>query len=213
MDTVASWRSETIGESAAKALKKNGFDAIYVKTGAEAAEIVAKHLKNGSTIGFGGSMTVKALGIQDRAAAAGCELLDHNAPGLAPEAKTKILKRQLTSDVFVSGSNAVTLEGEIVNVDGTGNRVAALSYGPAKTIVVVGINKIVRDLDEAFARIETYAAPMNNKRLDRPNPCVKAGVCMDCDGDTRICRVYQILRKRPLGTDFTVIVVGEELGY
>lgn len=213
MDTVASWRSDTVGESAVRALKKNGFDAVYVRTGAEAAEIVAKHLKKGSTVGFGGSMTVRGLGIQDRAAAAGCELLDHNAPGLAPEAKVKILKRQLTSDVFVSGSNAVTLEGEIVNVDGTGNRVAALSYGPGKTIVVVGVNKVVRDLDEAFARVESYAAPMNNKRLDRPNPCVKAGTCMDCDGDTRICRVYQIMRKRPLGTDFTVIIVGEELGY
>lgn len=213
METVASWRSDTIGESAVKALKKNGFDAVYVKTSAEAAAIVAKHLKKGSSIGFGGSMTVKNLGIQVAAAAAGCELLDHNAPGLAPEAKTRLLKRQLTSDVFISGSNAVTLDGEILNVDGTGNRVAALSFGPTKTIVVVGINKIVRDMDEAFARLETYAAPMNNKRLDKPNPCVKAGVCMDCDGDTRICRVYNIMRKRPGGTDFTVIIVGEELGY
>ncbi|HPB65897.1 MAG TPA: lactate utilization protein [Spirochaetales bacterium] len=213
MDAIRMWRNDTLGEAAVKALKKNGFDAVYVRTGAEAADLVAKHFKKGASVGFGGSMTVKAIGVQDRAAAAGCELLDHNAPGLAPEAKGAILRRQLTSDVFVSGSNAVTLDGEIVNVDGTGNRVAALSFGPAKTVVVVGINKVVRDLDEAFARIETSAAPMNNKRLDRPNPCVKAGTCMDCDGDTRICRIYQILRKRPGGTDFTVIVVGEDLGY
>jgi len=213
MDAIRTWRNDTLGEAAVKALKKNGFDAVYVKTGSEAADLVAKHFKKGSTVGFGGSMTVKAIGVQDRAAAAGCELLDHNAPGLAPEAKGAILRRQLTSDVFVSGSNAVTLDGEIVNVDGTGNRVAALSFGPVKTVVVVGINKVVRDLDEAFARVETQAAPMNNKRLDRPNPCVKAGTCMDCDGDSRICRVYQILRKRPGGTDFSVIVVGEDLGF
>lgn len=213
MDTVASWRVDTIGDSAVRALKKNGFDAMYVKTGAEALALVAKHFKHGMTVGFGGSMTVRGIGVQDSAKAAGCELLDHNAPGLTPEVKTSILKRQLTSDLFVSGSNAVTLEGEIVNVDGTGNRVAALSFGPTRTIVVVGINKVVRDLDEAFAHIESWAAPMNNKRLDKPNPCVKAGVCMDCDGDTRLCRVYQILRKRPSGTDFTVIVVGEELGF
>ncbi len=213
MDTVTSWRTDTLGDSTVRALKKNGFDAVYVKTGAEALALVAKHLKKGMTVGFGGSMTVRGIGVQDSAKAAGCELLDHNAPGLAPDVKTSILKRQLTSDLFISGSNAVTLEGELVNVDGTGNRVAALSFGPTKTIVVVGINKIVRDLDEAFARIESWAAPMNNKRLDKPNPCVKAGVCMDCDGDTRICRVYQILRKRPSGTDFTVIVVGEELGF
>lgn len=213
MNALASWRAETLGESAVKALKKNGFDAVFVKTGAEALELVAKHFKKGATVGFGGSMSVRGIGVQEKATAAGCELLDHNAPGLSPEVKTKILRRQLTSDVFVSGSNAVTLEGEIVNVDGTGNRVAALSFGPLKTIVVVGINKIVRDLDEAFARVETFAAPMNNKRLDKPNPCVKAGVCQDCDGDTRLCRVYQILRKRPGGTDFTVIIVGEDLGY
>jgi len=213
MDTVTSWRTDTLGDSTVRALKKNGFDAVYVKTGAEALALVAKHLKKGMTVGFGGSMTVRGIGVQDSAKAAGCELLDHNAPGLAADVKTSILKRQLTSDLFISGSNAVTLEGELVNVDGTGNRVAALSFGPTKTIVVVGVNKIVRDLDEAFARIESWAAPMNNKRLDKPNPCVKAGVCMDCDGDTRICRVYQILRKRPSGTDFTVIVVGEELGF
>lgn len=213
MDANTSWRVDTQGEAAAKALKHNGFDAVYVKTGAEALEIVAKHLKKGATVGFGGSSTVRDIGVQKKAAELGCELLDHNAPGLAADVKASILKRQLTSDVFISSSNAVTLEGELVNVDGTGNRVAALSFGPTKTIVVAGANKIVRDLDEAFARIETYAAPMNNKRLDKPNPCVKAGVCMDCDGDTRICRVYSIMRKRPGGTDFTVIIVGETLGY
>lgn len=213
MNDIETWRNNTIGQSTALALKHNGFDAHYVSTGAEAADIVARYLKKGITVGFGGSMTVKSLGIQEKAASAGCEILDHNAPGLAQDAKTAILKRQLTSDLFVSSSNAVTLEGEIVNVDGTGNRVAALCFGPAKTIVVVGINKLVRDLDEAFARIESFAAPMNNKRLGRTNPCVSSGVCMDCDGDTRICRIYQILRKRPGGTDFTVIVVGENLGY
>ena len=79
--------------------------------------------------------------------------------------------------------------------------------------MVVGANKLVRDLDEAFARLELYASPMNNKRLNRPNPCVKTGVCMDCDGDTRSCRIYQILRKKPSLSDFTIVIVGEELGF
>jgi hypothetical protein len=158
-------------------------------------------------------MTVKALGLQEKAQAAGCEVLDHNVPGLEPAAKLALLRRQLTCDVFISGSNALTLEGELINVDGNGNRVAALTFGPVKTFVVVGVNKLVRDLDEGFARLELYASPMNNKRLNRPNPCVKTGVCMDCDGDTRICRVYQILRKKPSLSDFTVVIVGEELGF
>lgn len=213
MNPIETWRAQALGETAVKALERNGFKAQYCKTSAEAADVAAEFFTKGASVGFGGSMTVRGLGLQDRALAAGCELLDHNAPGLEPEAKRAVLRRQLTSDVFVSGSNAVTLEGEIVNVDGTGNRVAALSFGPTKTVVIVGVNKLVRDIDEAFNRVELYAAPMNNKRLERPNPCVKSGQCMDCDGEGRICRAYQILRKRPMGTDFTVIIVGESLGY
>ena len=165
------------------------------------------------TVGFGGSMTLSAIGAREKVQSLGAEVLDHTAPGIDERRKLEIRRAQLTCDLFLSSSNAVTLEGEIVNVDGGGNRVAALTFGPKKTVVVVGTNKIVRNLDEAFHRIETTASPMNNKRLDRPNPCVKAGTCQDCHGETRICRVYQVLRRRPLYSDFTVIIVGEPLGY
>ncbi len=213
MNPVESWHAETLGREAVSALAANGFDAVYAPTPEDAVVKAASYFKSGCTVGFGGSMTVKALGLQERALAWGCEVLDHNAPGLSQEQKLAILRRQLTCDLFISGSNALTLDGEIVNVDGTGNRVAALSFGPAKTVVIVGVNKIVRDLDEALDRIELQAAPMNNKRLSKPNPCVKTGRCMDCSGDTRICRAYHILRKRPSLSDFTVIVVGDSLGY
>lgn len=213
MDEFTAWSMETQGLAAVKALKKNGFDAAFVKTGAEALELVAKYFKKGSSVGFGGSFTVKGLAVQKKAAEMGCELLDHNVPGIAPDEKMRILRRQLTCDVFVSSSNAITLDGELVNVDGNGNRVAALTFGPLKTVVIAGMNKVVRDIDEAFARIELRAGPMNNKRLDKPNPCVKSGVCMDCEGETRICRVYSILRKKPSVSDFTVILVGENLGF
>lgn len=207
------WRDETLGEAAVRALKKNGFDALYVKDIQDAANKVMSFIKKDKTVGFGGSMTIRALRIAEQAKELGAIILDHNAPGLSPEDKMKILRGQLTCDVFVSGSNAITLNGEIVNVDGNGNRVAALSFGPSKTVVVVGINKIVRNLEEAQVRIETHAAPMNNKRLDRPNPCVKTGLCQDCSTETRICRAYQVLRRRPSLSDFTVVVVGSYLGY
>jgi L-lactate utilization protein LutB len=213
MNPIESWHAAALAATAVSALKKNGFDAHYVESAGEAAEKLGAYLKKGATVGFGGSMTIKALGIQDKAREAGCELLDHNAPGLSPEAKLALLRRQLSCDLFISSANALTLDGQIVNVDGNGNRVAALSFGPLKTVVVVGINKLARDMDEAFAHVELYAGPMNNKRLDKPNPCVKTGECMDCDGDTRICRIYQVLRKRPSLSDFTVIIVGESLGY
>jgi L-lactate utilization protein LutB len=213
VNAVDKWRSDTLGKKACEALKSNGFDARYVATGAEALEGVASFVKAGMKVGFGGSMTVAAIGVAARVRQVGAEVLDHNAPGLDDRQKMEIRRAQLTCDVFVSGSNALTLEGEIVNVDGAGNRVAALTFGPKKTVVVMGVNKIVRDLDEAFGRLETTASPMNNKRLDRPNPCVKTGMCEDCHGDTRICRVYQVLARRPSLSDFTVIVVGEDLGF
>jgi hypothetical protein len=213
MTAVEVWHNEALGMGVCAALRKNGFKAQYVATGAEALELVASSVRPGMTVGFGGSMSLKAIGAPEKVRALGAEVLDHDAPGIDQEKKLELRRAQLTCDLFLSSSNAVTLEGDIVNVDGGGNRVAALTFGPKKTIVVVGTNKIVRDLDEAFDRIETAASPMNNKRLDRPNPCVKAGTCQDCEGETRICRVYQVLRRRPLYSDFTVIVVGEPLGY
>jgi hypothetical protein len=213
MNAVEEWRYETLGRSACEALKRSGFDARFVLRGEEALAIVAGFVKSGMKVGFGGSMTLRAIGAPEKVKELGAEILDHNAPGLSPERKLEILRAQLTCDLFLSSSNAVTLEGDIVNVDGNGNRAAALTFGPKKTVVVAGANKIVRDLDEALERLETFASPMNNKRLDRPNPCVKTGTCEDCHGETRICRVYQILRRRPILSDFTVIIVGEALGY
>ena len=213
MNEVERWSYGTRGEKVCEALTKNGFDAVFAATKEEAADLVMKYVAPGKTIGFGGSMTVAGLGVRERAAAAGAVLLDHNAPGLAPEEKLRILRAQLTCDLFISGANAITRDGFILNVDANGNRVGALSFGPSKVVVVAGANKIVADLDEAFARVEEIAAPMNNKRLSRPNPCVKAGHCMDCEGATRICRIYQILMRKPALADFTVIIVGEPLGY
>jgi len=213
MNPVETWHAEAIGENAVKALRKNGFDAHYFDDRGKAVEAVMKFVKPGATVGLGGSMTVRALGIPELLRAAGAVLLDHSVPGLSAEEKLEVLRKQLTCDVFITSSNGVTLEGDIVNVDGNGNRVAALAFGPSKTVVVVGANKIVRDVEEALARIETTASPMNNKRLDRPNPCVKTGTCEDCQGESRICRVYQILRKRPSLSDFTVVIIGESLGY
>ncbi|MDP3178756.1 MAG: lactate utilization protein, partial [Spirochaetaceae bacterium] len=148
MNPVEQWHYETLGRAACEALKKNGFDAHFVHTGAEALEKIASLVKSGMKVGFGGSMSLRAIGAPDKVKELGAEILDHNAPGLEQSRKLEILRAQLTCDLFLSGSNAITLEGDIVNVDGNGNRVAALTFGPRKVVVVVGANKIVRDLDE-----------------------------------------------------------------
>ncbi len=213
MNEVELWSAAKRAEHACNALVKNGFEAVFVETSEKAAELVMGYIKEGMNLGFGGSMTLKTLGIADKAREKGANILDHNVPGLSPDEKMEILRRQLTCDIFLCSVNALTLKGEMMNIDGNGNRVAAMSFGPKKNIVVAGANKIVANEEEAWARIKAKASPMNNKRLAKENPCVKTGFCMDCNNPTRICRTYQILRRKPLLSDYTVIVVGEDLGF
>lgn len=213
MKAVFEWQNETLGKKVVEALKANNFTAEYLANREEARKRVLELIPANSSVGFGGSVTVGALDLQKELAERGCTILDHGLPNLTAEEKIAIRKKQLTADVFLTGTNAVTLEGQLVNMDGTGNRVAAMIFGPQKVIVVAGVNKIVLDLEAAQERIEMKAAPLNNKRLSRPNPCVESGICMDCAGKTRICNILTVLYKKPTATDLIVLVVGEELGF
>jgi len=213
MNEFKSWHNDIIGARAVAALVKNKFSATYCKTGSEAVEKILEQIPSSASVGIGGSCTVMQLGLLDKLASRGNEVLNHANPGLTPDESAKIRIRQLTSDVFLSSTNALTLDGKLVNTDGVGNRVAAMIFGPKKVILVVGINKIVKDVEAAEERIKLYAAPINNKRLNCPNPCTKTGECMECQGDTRICNVTTIMKKRPVLTDVHVFVVGEELGF
>lgn len=213
MTEVEMWHCAARARTACDALARHEFDARFAATKEEAAAMVMEFVKPGMKVGFGGSMTVRGMDIQGKAAAAGAIILDHNKPGLEQEEKLRILRSQLTCDLFVSGLNAVTRDGCILNVDANGNRVGAMTFGPLKVVAVAGANKIVGNLDEAFARLEETAAPMNNRRLGRPNPCATLGYCTDCDSPSRSCRIYQILKRKPAMLDFTVILVGENLGF
>lgn len=213
MNEHVRWHHDLVGERVAEALRRNDFDAVYCKSAAEAAEEVLRLVPENGTVGLGGSWTVKELGVVEKLKARGNIILDHGAPGLENDERVRIRRAQLTADAFLTGSNAVTMDGRLVNTDGSGNRVAAMIFGPGKVIVVAGVNKIVRDVEEAEERIRKTAAPINNRRLNLPNPCVKTGECMDCQGPTRICNVTTILHKRPKLTEMHVILVGEELGF
>ncbi|KLU64393.1 MULTISPECIES: lactate utilization protein [Desulfosporosinus] len=210
---INEWHNETIGRKAVEALKKNEFDAVYFATAEEAAAFIMNHVKPEMTVGFGGSMTIKNMGIQDKVNAVGGKVLDHGAPGIAPEEKIAISRQEMLSDLYLCSSNAITLDGMLVNVDGLGNRVAAMSFGPKKVIIAAGVNKLCQNEAAAFARLEGIAAPMNNKRLDTPNPCTKSGVCVNCQSPTRICRVYSVMRKKPMAADITVLIIGDSCGY
>ena len=183
---------------AVEGLKKRGFEAEFVKTGAEAAEIVMKEAGTAQSVGWGGSETVKALGLREKLIAAGKEVRDH----------------QLVMDLFLLSANALTADGRIVNIDGNGNRVAASISGPKRVIYLIGRNKIVDGgVDAAIARIKKFACPPNCRRLGKKTPCALTGVCGDCDSPDRICKVTAIFDRRPTGISAKVIVIDEDLGY
>ncbi|MDR3560671.1 MAG: lactate utilization protein [Negativicutes bacterium] len=214
MNEMQTWHADTLGAKTAEALIKNNFKASYVKTSKEAIEQILALIPAGATVGIGGSYTISGdLALGEVLEKRGHTVYNHNKPGLTPEQILDCRHKQLSCDVFLSGSNAVTMDGQLVNVDGVGNRVAAMIFGPKKVIVIAGINKIVRDVTEAERRIELYAAPINNKRLNRPNPCTQTGICMNCQGPTRICNITTIIRKKPALTDLNVVLIGEDLGF
>lgn len=207
------WHDKVIGERVVESLKENFFDAIYFETSVEATAYIMDYIKEGDKIGFGGSATISEMGIQKKALDKKAIILDHNNPALSKDEKQAIRRQQLTCDLFLCSSNAITLDGELVNIDCVGNRVSAMTFGPQKVIIAVGVNKICRDTEEAFNRNETIAAPLNIKKLNWDNPCIKTGVCMDCHSSTRGCRVYSVIKRKPLQSNITVLVIGEELGY
>lgn len=196
-----------------EALQKNRFAAEFYETTQAALEKLLESIPPDATVGVGGSWTLIQLGLVEKLEARGNTVYCHHKPGLTPEEILDLRRKQLTCDVFLTSTNAITEDGRLVNTDATGNRVAAMIFGPKKVIILTGSNKIVKDLGEAPERIRTIAAPQNNKRLNRPNPCVNTGYCVDCQGPTRLCNVTTVLHKRPPASDIQVWVVGEELGY
>ena len=194
-------------------LKKNNFAVHIAKNKEEGAQIVRSLIEKGATIGVGGSVTIDQLDILDGLEAEGHLIFNHNKAGLTPQQVLDFRRRELTCDVFLTSTNALTEKGELVNIDGVGNRVAALTFGPKRVVVATGINKIVADVHAGIARIGSVAAPLNNKRLKKDMPCTKVGHCVDCQLPGRICNVTTIMKKRPPLTDIHIVLIKEELGY
>ena len=213
MDPIKQWWIEEKAKQAIEKLAAHDFKAIYLKTKEEAVQEIWKHITPKQRIGVGGSLTIRGLGILEKLEAEGYTIYDHWKPGLSKEKILEIRKSQMTSDLFLSSSNALTLNGELVNIDGIGNRVNSINFGPGKVILVVGYNKIVEDVQEAIKRIKNVTAPLNARRLNMDVPCAKAGKCVDCNSPNRICRVIVIHERKPSLTDLHIILVGEELGF
>jgi L-lactate utilization protein LutB len=210
---LVNWTMEKKCNKVVEGLAKRGFKAQYCVNGQEAATYILAQAKEAQNVGFGGSLSVADLDLTLVLAEQGKEIINHGFPNLTPEQKVVAMRRQLTCDLFLTGTNAVTLDGILVNIDGNGNRVGAMIFGPKKVIVVVGRNKIVEgSVEDALARIKEMASPPNAMRLSKQTPCATTGICSDCDSPQRICRITTILDRKPGLTDIHVLVVNEDMG-
>jgi L-lactate utilization protein LutB len=210
---LVNWTMEKKCQKVVEGLAKRGFKAQFCATGQEAATYILAQAQEAQNVGFGGSLSVADLDLTLVLAEQGKEIINHGFPNLTPEQKLVAMRRQLTCDLFLTGTNAVTLDGILVNIDGNGNRVNAMIFGPKKVIVVVGRNKIVEgSVEDALARIKEMASPPNAMRLSKQTPCAVTGICSNCDSPQRICRVTTILDRKPGLTDIHVLVINEDMG-
>jgi hypothetical protein len=207
------WYIQERAQQAVEALKKHGFAAIFSPDRSEAKKEILKLIPESANIGLGGSMTLREMGLPQHFVEQGHTTFDHWKPGLAPDQVMEVRRAQLACDVFLTSVNAITLDGEIVSIDGIGNRVSAMTFGPRKVIIAAGANKIVKDLPSALRRAKEVAAPLSLRETGLPLPCVQTGICADCDSPLRMCRATVILERKPLNTNITVVIVGEELGF
>ncbi|MGA2468806.1 MAG: lactate utilization protein, partial [Thermodesulfobacteriota bacterium] len=206
------WFREKQAERTINALKKNNFDALYVSDSKAALEEVMKRIPDGTTVGVGGSVTLVQIGLLDALMNRTIQLIWPFQQARSDEERLELIRKSFSADVFLLSTNAVTEDGKLFNVDATGNRAGAMFIGPKKTIIVCGVNKIVKDLEAAEKRVREWVAPQNAKRLGRKTPCVETGVCSDCSSPDRICNIYVTLAKKPARAEVVVIMVGENLG-
>ena len=213
MNSVALWSNEMKINRTIEALKKNNMNGYYAKNRDEVIELIKGIVKEGSKVAVGGSETLSELGILEHLRSGRYDFLDRYKEGLTREEVTNIFKQSFLADAYLSSCNAITENGELYNVDGNGNRVAAMLYGPDKVIVICGVNKIVKDVDEAIKRNREISAPMNAKRLNKKTPCTKVGYCMNCNSPERICNEYTLIKKQRSSERMYVIFLNENLGY
>lgn len=212
MLTQRKMQYDKAGAKVAEALNKRYFEAYYCSDRAAALEKILELIPQDHVVSWGGAATVDELGVKEALRQRGQAVIDRDTAKDAQE-RQQMLKQALTCDTFLMGSNAISADGQLVNIDGTGNRVAALCFGPTQVVVVAGMNKVAGDLDGAMRRAREVAAPMNAQRFPLKTPCVASGLCGDCKGPDSICAQIVTTRLcKPAGR-IKVVLVGEDLGF
>ncbi len=195
-----------------KNLQKRNMEGYYCETKEEAKELLLSLIKKDDVVSWGGTFSIEEIGAKEALKSNDIKVIDRDT-AKTPEERTKMMKAALTSDVFLTSTNAITMDGELVNIDGSGNRLAAFCYGPDSVIVVAGMNKVVRDIESGMKRIRTDACVPNAIRYNLKTPCATTGICAECTSDETICSQILVTRYCKSKNRFKVILVGEQLGF
>jgi len=206
-------RNERLGAKMVKAMQRRHFDAYYCATASEAKAKVNELIPDESSVTWGGTMTVRDMDIPKMLQERGTLKVWDRDLVETPEEKQEMYLRAFQADYYLSSANAITEDGVIVNIDGNGNRVAAITWGPKHVIFVVGMNKVAQDPEAALKRARSTAAPINAARFDIQTPCQLDGQCHNCNSPQSICNYIHFLRNSSKPGRIIVILVGENLGY
>jgi hypothetical protein len=205
---------EKLAEQLIKRLTARRMAASFAPTAAQVRDEILAMIPAGATVGRAGSMSLVEMELWEALAhKPGVEVIDPFLPGLRPEEAYALRRRSLLADYLITSTNALTMDGRLVNLDATGNRVAGMCFGPEKVIVVAGLNKVTPDLEAALARVKNQAAPTNAIRAGLATPCTEDGLCHDCQSPTRICNMWSIIEGHIIKNRIHVKLVGEDLGY
>lgn len=203
---------EAAAKTIIKNLEKRGMEGYFFEDSASCTDAILASIPEGSSISWGGSASVKESGLMDKIKEGNYELIDFFSTS-DPEERKKLYARTVLADYYLMSSNAVTFDGELINIDGRGNRVACLIHGPENVIMVVGMNKIVADINTGIDRAQNFAAPPNAKRLSKQTPCYAAGRCGDCLSPDCMCNQIVITRRSGVKGRIKVYLVAEDLGF
>ena len=209
---VRKMRNEKLGARVVAALNSRNMEAYYVETKEEAVKKALELIPKGSSINMGGATSVKECGLYDAISNGEYEFYDRDKVK-TPEEKEEIARKAFSSDYFLGSVNAMSEDGVFINIDGNANRVAAYAYGPKHVLLIVGMNKVVKTVDEALDRVHNTATPANCIRLNKKTPCALTGMCADCLSPECICNQVVITRRSGIPGRIKVILIGEELGY
>jgi L-lactate utilization protein LutB len=196
-----------------EALKLNGFQTFFVQNSDEALKLLLELIPTKAKVGIPGSLTIRQIGLIEALEKRGNRVIHHWKKEISFEESMNLRREEIMADVFLTSSNAITEDGKLINAGAYGNREAGMLFGK-KVIVVAGVNKIVKNIDEGIKRIKNFVAPINTKRIEANTPCVKTGVCNDeeCRFPNRQCNVLLIIENKPVGADFSIIIINQELG-